>query len=206
MMIPASRSSSRVWHSHTTKGSQPASCSACRTRLSRSVFLANFERQKSTFEAGVVAYRQPGWRCQKHPWTRMTFRRDGNTRSGRPGKSRRWSRKRYPRRWARRRTAISGRVSRPRMPDITFDRFSAVKTSMRRPIQSVIQFYRSASYEIKFYRFCLQVRSDMGRRLSGRALRSSGTDVCGGGYMERSDDGLPVRAAGQQSRLESRRW
>ena len=45
----------------------------------------------------------------------MTFRKRGNTRSGVPGRSRRWRRNRYPSLWATRRTASSGLVSTLRM-------------------------------------------------------------------------------------------
>lgn len=58
------------------------------------------------------------WECQKQPLTKMTFRRDGKTMSGVPGKSRRCKRNRYPREWRTRRTATSGAVSLPRIRDI----------------------------------------------------------------------------------------
>lgn len=193
--MPAKRSKSRVSHSQITSGSQPAVRNDSRTRLSRSVFLANFKRQKSAFDAGVVAWRQPGWRCQKQPWTRTTFRRDGKTRSGRPGRSRRWSRKRYPRRWARRRTIISGRVSRPRMRDITFDRFSDVKTSMQRPIWSARQSYRSSSYGIKPYPYWSESQKRRWQPLVCSRIAIVGCRIFAEVDMERSDDGLPGKAA-----------
>jgi hypothetical protein len=49
--------------------------------------------------------------------------------SGLPGKLASCNRKRYPRAWSNRRTAISGFVSFARMSDITCERFFAVKTS-----------------------------------------------------------------------------
>jgi hypothetical protein len=71
------------------------------------------------------------WACQKQPFMKMTFRRDGKTMSGVPGRSRRCKRNLYPREWRMRRTATSGAVSLPRMRDInalllSADRLSAM--------------------------------------------------------------------------------
>lgn len=54
-------------HSHTTATRQPSSLSASSTRASRSTVLENFSCQNVAFEEGVVANRQPEWRCQKQP-------------------------------------------------------------------------------------------------------------------------------------------
>jgi len=53
---------------------------------------------------------QFGCRCQKHPWTKITFRRDGKTMSGFPGRSDRCSRNLYPQRCSRVRRVRSGIV------------------------------------------------------------------------------------------------
>ena len=58
---------------------------------------------------------QPRCWCQKQPWTKMIFRLDGKTRSGRPGRSLRCKRKRKPNRCASERTAISSLVLALRM-------------------------------------------------------------------------------------------
>lgn len=57
-------------HSHTVAMRQPLRRSSSRARASRSTVRANLSRQKSTFDAGVVAKRHPVWRCQKQPWTK----------------------------------------------------------------------------------------------------------------------------------------
>ena len=89
--------------------------------------------------------------CQKQPLTKMTFRRDGKTMSGVPGKSRRCKRNRYPREWRTRRTATSGAVSLPRIRDINAlllsgDRLSAIaQNSIPSKHDGAIVHYHSCS-------------------------------------------------------------
>ena len=102
---------SRVSHSHTTSTRQPSLASAIRTRSSRRRLASNFAAQNSGRVVGMLALTQPRCLCQKQPWTNMTALRDGNTRSGVPGKDRRCRRNRYPSRWTKRLISSSGRVS-----------------------------------------------------------------------------------------------
>lgn len=97
-------------------------------RSSRSTFLISFARHHSVRVFGSTALRHVGslWWCQKHPWTRIAFRRRGNTTSGQPGRSRRCIRNRSPQACTKRRTASSGRVSFARMRDIINERSGVV--------------------------------------------------------------------------------
>lgn len=117
-------------HSHRMSGSQPCFRRERIARLSRSRVAANFPLQNSAFDFGMYANRHARCRCQKHPCTKMTFLLLGKAKSGVPGKSRRWSRNRYPRACASLRTASSGFVSLPRMRDIAADRCTFVMTSI----------------------------------------------------------------------------
>jgi len=99
-----------VSHDQTTSTDHPSASRSVIFRASRAMLSSNFRAQNSARVFGVLAARHPEWRCQKHPCTKITFRRPGNAMSGVPGKSRRCRRNRYPRRWSRRRTAISGSV------------------------------------------------------------------------------------------------
>jgi hypothetical protein len=92
----------------------------------------NFPFQYSVRVPGIDAFRHPGCRCQKHPWTSTTARSRGNTMSGVPGKSVRWSLNLKPSAWAALRTAISGVVSRERTRDIKYDRRAGVSRSMQK--------------------------------------------------------------------------
>ena len=85
----ATASPSLVSHSQITITRQPSSCSASALRRSLTTFPSNLSSQNRTRVFGLVAYLQPGCRCQKHPWTMITARCFGNTRSGEPGRSRR---------------------------------------------------------------------------------------------------------------------
>jgi hypothetical protein len=120
---------SKVWHSHTTKTSQPRAVSFLVTRASRLRFSANLAAQKAARVFGDVLRGQPRCRCQKHPCTRMIFLSRGNTRSGVPGKSRVCSRKRYPRRCAVRRTIISGTEFLALTRPISADRTGSMKST-----------------------------------------------------------------------------
>jgi len=83
-----------VWHSQITRTSHPSSASRTRLRSSRSLFVSNFGPQKSSFDLGSLASLHPGSRCwcQKQPCTKITFMRDGKTKSGDPGSPSRCSR------------------------------------------------------------------------------------------------------------------
>lgn len=108
-------------HSQTVATLQPASIRDWRDRSSRSIFLANLSAQNSGLVEGLVAFGQPGCRCQKHPCTKTTAPNFGNTRSGLPGRSFRWIRYRSPAACSALRSLSSGRVFRPRIPDIIRD-------------------------------------------------------------------------------------
>lgn len=99
---------SNVSHSQMTATRHPTAFRRSCVRASRSMLSANFSAQNAARVLGVVVREQPGCRCQKHPWTKTAFRSFGKTKSGVPGRLRRWSRKRYPSACAHRRTTISG--------------------------------------------------------------------------------------------------
>ena len=63
---------SRTAHSQTTITRQPASRSCCVFSASRTTFFENFSAHHARLDAGIVANRQPLWRCQKHPFTKTT--------------------------------------------------------------------------------------------------------------------------------------
>ena len=106
-------------HSQMTMTRQPRARSASSLLRSRATFRENFCVQYATRDLGIWANRHPMCWCQKQPWTNTADRNLGKTRSGQPGRSLRCSRKRKPIRWAMRRTASSGAVSRPRIPAIS---------------------------------------------------------------------------------------
>ena len=110
-------------HSQITMTLQPSLRRSAWLRASRTTFLRNLFSQYSTFVFGLDAILQEGWRCQKHPCTKITDRYFGKTMSGQPGRSFRWRRKRNPSPWAMRRTASSGFVSRLLIRDIISLRF-----------------------------------------------------------------------------------
>lgn len=109
----ALRPVSLISHSHTVIGVQPLRCSARMFRPSRLTVPSNLRCQNSELDLGVAANLQPGWRCQKHPCTKIAARYFGSTISGRPGRSFTCSLNRKPLRCKNRRTAISGPVSLP---------------------------------------------------------------------------------------------
>ena len=78
---------SLVSHSHTITTSQPSCFKDDTAVVSRFRFEANLSAQNSLRVLGVVVRLHPSWRCQKQPWTKITFRRPRNTMSGRPGRS-----------------------------------------------------------------------------------------------------------------------
>ncbi len=117
-----------VWHCQTVSTLHPK---ARKARLSR----ASFERLRSSFgpqnsgrDLGGRPIRQP-WACQKQPFTKTIFRRDVNTISGVPGRSRRCNRNLYPSECRSRRTKSSGAVFFPPMRDINALRLSGDRLS-----------------------------------------------------------------------------
>ena len=121
-------------HSHTTATRQPSSSSARVVLRSRSIVPENFSRQNAEFDAGVVVKRHPSCRCQKQPWTWIAARYFGKTISGRLGKFATCNRYRKPCRCSARRSASSGWVFRPRIPDIIRDRVALSTISAIQPL------------------------------------------------------------------------
>ncbi len=128
---PASRSrtAGAVWHSQTTITPQPSRRSRPIFRWSRATLRVNFSRQNRRFAAGVDRPRGHSRRCQKQPWTKITLRREANTRSGRPGSIALCNRKRKPSPCASRLTTISGAVCFPRTAAIMRLRVALSKQS-----------------------------------------------------------------------------
>lgn len=125
----SSASSLRVSHSQITSTRQPIERSDSATRRSRSMLDENLLCQNVGRVAGVVANRQPAWRCQKQPCTNTKVFRAGKTMSGRPGSLRSCTRNRRPAACMYRLTACSGRVSRGPIPAIIRDRVVVSTTS-----------------------------------------------------------------------------
>lgn len=114
-----SASGSRVWHSHTISVCQPHFFNRLTFVLSRCRFRASLGTQYSWLDEGTDALLQPACWCQKHPLTNIAFCFFGNTISGFPGNSLRWSRNRKPRACSSLRTSISGTVSTDLIRDIS---------------------------------------------------------------------------------------
>lgn len=119
-------------HSQTVATRQPLFRNASVTCLSRSTFRANLSAQKPELLAGADARRQSRCLCQKQPCTKIAALCFFSTRSGLPGKSLGWSRKRNPRAWSSRRRRISGRVFLARMPLIMRERVAGSTMSARK--------------------------------------------------------------------------
>jgi len=100
-------------HSHRQRHRHPADFSSERLCSSRSRFLAILLVQYGRLLMGLRAPLAQLWPCQKQPWTKITLRSRGKTRSGVPGRSARWRRYRKPRACTIRRTIISGPVFFP---------------------------------------------------------------------------------------------
>lgn len=124
--VPGSR---RSTHSHTTKTRQPAACRATLSRRSRRTLASNLSCQNSRRVVGVLAYLQPGCRCQKQPCTKIAAPYFGRIRSGRPGRFRGCRRKRKPIRCNPLRTSSSGLVCSRRTEAIILDRVSGSTVS-----------------------------------------------------------------------------
>jgi hypothetical protein len=131
-----------ISHCHTTKTRHPETSSWCRTVASRSILRANFAFQNLARVLGLEALLHPGWRCQKHPCTKITERRRGKTRSGLPGRVWLCTLNLYPSECAILRTAISGIVSWARTRDIRKDRRVGVNRSIW---QGPLQYRRRLS-------------------------------------------------------------
>lgn len=120
-------------HSQITATRQPRCLSASTFRPSRRTLPENFASQNATFVLGHAAAAHPLWRCQKQPWTKITARNFGRTRSGRPGSSPACNRKRKPAACSAALTARSGLVLELRIPDIILDRVFMSTTSKATP-------------------------------------------------------------------------
>lgn len=115
-------SASEVSHSHTTRTFHPRRRRAAAVFRSRATLASNFDCQNRWRVLGVVERPHPACRCQKQPCTSTIFLSRGKTRSGVPGRSRRWRRKRYPNACESRRTNRSGFVFFPRTRAIRAER------------------------------------------------------------------------------------
>jgi hypothetical protein len=116
-------------HSHTTMVLHPIRCASDWTVMSRRRLPSSLRRQKPVRDLGMVASEQPGCWCQKQPCTQITFRRPGKAMSGRPGIGLYCRRYRYPRSVSKRRSALSGPVSRCRIRDISLLRSALLRVS-----------------------------------------------------------------------------
>jgi hypothetical protein len=101
-------------HSQMTNTRHFAALSAAILRASRSLLPSSFFVQNCTLDFGIRARAHPLCLCQKHPWTKITARRERKTKSGVPGRSRQCRRYLKPMPCTSLRTAISGLVSTER--------------------------------------------------------------------------------------------
>ena len=129
-----------VSHSHTTRVFHPCLSSSLLTISCRLTVFWNFFVQKSCLLLGVYAYLQPGCRCQKQPWTKITALYLGKTISGQPGSLLTWIRNLYPILWSMERTITSGFVSLPLILDMFQLRFSLLNLSIKGSLGYVPQF------------------------------------------------------------------
>ena len=130
--LSASSTRFRNSHSQTTKKSHPSVFSSTCCRRSRSRLLWSLGPQKSRRDFGSRANLQveSGCRCQKQPCTKMALRRLRKTRSGAPGRRRSCRRYRKPMAWTKRRTSISGLLSRLRTRAIRALRAAGLRVSI----------------------------------------------------------------------------
>ena len=89
---------SEILHSQIVKTCQPSARSSPRLAASRCRLRSILDFQYSQFVLGMRQPRAQSCPCQKHPCTKIAFRRAGNTRSGVPGSSLRCNRNLNPRR------------------------------------------------------------------------------------------------------------
>jgi hypothetical protein len=108
---PSARGSFRTSHSQRTHTVHPKLLSLFIFSSSRLTFFSSFASHHSQRVWGSLDRPHPGWRCQKHPFTKIIFLCRGSTMSGFPGKLLSWRRNRNPIRWMIRRTLFSGEVS-----------------------------------------------------------------------------------------------
>lgn len=114
--------------SHTRRTRQPARRKARVTSTSRALFDESLRRQNARLFFGFVACL--GQPCQKQPSTKMASLSFGKTKSGLPNTG--WLRRQPLMRCRRNNFASASSVAlfpRPRIRDITSDRFDLVKTS-----------------------------------------------------------------------------
>lgn len=117
-------------HSHTSKTRQPAAIRWSLFRASRITLPRNFSAQNSTLVAGIVAYRQPSWRCQKQPCTKMHALYLASTISGCPTNALTWSRNLKPWACSNFRIFSSGLVFFLPIRDIMRERISLLTVSI----------------------------------------------------------------------------
>lgn len=125
----AAPESARSAHSQIVMTFQLASANADVTRESLDRLASSFSRQKPRRVVGKRKNLQFLCACQKHPLINTAACHLVSTRSGLPGRSRRYSRNRKPAECSIDRTTISGCVSLPRIPDIRRERISEITTS-----------------------------------------------------------------------------
>ena len=117
-------------HCQTIIRFQPASRHAASLRRSRLTFFDHFSIQKAMLDFGIVESLQPCL-CQKHPRTSIMVFAFGITMSGLPLNLLSHTLKRQPHENSRLRTRISGKVSLPRIRDISLLLCSCVMRSIR---------------------------------------------------------------------------
>lgn len=116
-------------HSHTTIRFHPSLRQVSSLRMSLRTFLDHFSIQNATLLFGIVESAQPCL-CQKQPRTSIIVRARGTTISGCPTNRLSHTRNLQPAANMRRRTSVSGFVSRPRMRLIILLRCSGVILSI----------------------------------------------------------------------------
>jgi hypothetical protein len=119
----------RNWHSQIVSTFHPFFFNAALFSASRRTVRVLFSDQKSELVAGFNWPRGHECVCQKQPCTKIIFFRARKTRSGVPGKLRPCRRYRNPMACTRLLTAISGRVSLPRIAAMHWLRCAGVRES-----------------------------------------------------------------------------
>jgi len=85
---------SRSQHSQITSAFHPARPKARRVERSRARLPSSLFCQKARRADGIDLPFRHEWRCQKHPWTKMTLHWAENAKSGHPGSVLTWVEKR----------------------------------------------------------------------------------------------------------------